>query len=482
MTRHAEPYERRSSFDSRTRDAEGPYLWGFDALAIHAAWWRGRGVQCVNRNREFEAEPGAELYLLLEPDQIVTFVLDDLLETIVWSDSEVLYVRVVELEKESFKEEIVRSPDGRVTGVKRSYHQNERLDHRVVLTADAELADRWASASDRGIGRRFVRDAARGRRESQRVYGHCHDFSLPEGREQFFSWLVASWEDPHRVIEGIEPLKKGIIGPVGASIPEGMICTEPAWLGFGLSQESPDAVLVGPDFLEDRPGARGEDAPVGILPFAEIVPPRGRQGGRILPRQGSYEILKRIFDVAFSAAVLLLAAPVLLIVALAVVIDDGFPVFFGHQRQMRGGREFRCWKFRTMRRDAEAMVARLKSLNKADGPQVFIENDPRVTRVGRILRRLQLDELPQFWNVLIGQMSIVGPRPSPDKENQFCPAWRELRLSVRPGITGLWQVERTRRPGEDFQEWIKYDIEYVRSASFRLDLKIILKTVWNILF
>ncbi len=129
-----------------------------------------------------------------------------------------------------------------------------------------------------------------------------------------------------------------------------------------------------------------------------------------------------------------------------------------------------------MRKNAESMVIQLQDQNKADGPQVFIENDPRVTRVGRVLRKLQIDELPQLWNVLRGDMSLVGPRPSPDRENQFCPAWREIRLSVRPGITGLWQVRRTRAAGEDFQEWIKYDIEYVQRASFLLDIKILFKT------
>ena len=174
-------------------------------------------------------------------------------------------------------------------------------------------------------------------------------------------------------------------------------------------------------------------------------------------------------------------APVFIAVGLIVALDDGLPLFFGHTRQKRGGAAFRCWKFRTMRRDAEALVADLQSRNKADGPQVFIENDPRVTRVGRFLRKFQLDELPQFWNVLVGDMSVVGPRPSPDNENQFCPAWREMRLSVRPGITGLWQVERTRAPGEDFQEWIKYDLEYVRTASFMLDIRICLKTARNLI-
>jgi lipopolysaccharide/colanic/teichoic acid biosynthesis glycosyltransferase len=167
-------------------------------------------------------------------------------------------------------------------------------------------------------------------------------------------------------------------------------------------------------------------------------------------------------------------------VSLAVVISSGFPIFFGHERQSKGGRNFKCWKFRTMMRDAESMVLDLQDENIADGPQVFIKNDPRITRIGRILRRFHIDELPQFWNVLVGDMSLVGPRPSPENENQFCPAWRESRLSIRPGITGLWQVERTRQPGLDFQEWIKYDIEYVNRANLVLDLKIIVKTVFKI--
>ena len=141
-------------------------------------------------------------------------------------------------------------------------------------------------------------------------------------------------------------------------------------------------------------------------------------------------------------------------IMLAIWIEDGRPFFFGHTRETLGGREFSCWKFRSMRKDAEKIKEQLKKPNQADGPQFYIENDPRLTRVGRFLRKYNLDEFPQFWNVLVGDMSVVGPRPSPHHENQFCPAWREARLSVRPGITGLWQVKRTRRarqrlPGVD---------------------------------
>jgi lipopolysaccharide/colanic/teichoic acid biosynthesis glycosyltransferase len=130
-----------------------------------------------------------------------------------------------------------------------------------------------------------------------------------------------------------------------------------------------------------------------------------------------------------------------------------------------------------MRRDAEQLKAQLVAANQADGPQFFIERDPRLLRVGTVLRKFQIDELPQFWNVLLGHMSVVGPRPSPDKENQFCPSWREARLSVRPGVTGLWQIRRTRQPQTDFQEWIRYDLEYVQHQSLRLDIWIIMNTL-----
>jgi lipopolysaccharide/colanic/teichoic acid biosynthesis glycosyltransferase len=163
---------------------------------------------------------------------------------------------------------------------------------------------------------------------------------------------------------------------------------------------------------------------------------------------------------------------------LLIYLEDGRPFFFGHRRETKGGKEFLCWKFRSMRKDAEAIKAKLIEQNMADGPQFFMEEDPRLTRVGRVLRKLQVDEWPQFFNVLTGDMSVVGPRPSPHQENQFCPAWREARLSVRPGITGLWQVRRSRAHGLDFQEWIKYDIQYVEQQSLLFDLQIIFESVW----
>jgi lipopolysaccharide/colanic/teichoic acid biosynthesis glycosyltransferase len=130
-----------------------------------------------------------------------------------------------------------------------------------------------------------------------------------------------------------------------------------------------------------------------------------------------------------------------------------------------------------MKLGADKMQDKLRFVSQVDGPQFKIDDDPRISTVGRFLRETYLDEIPQFINVLLGQMSIVGPRPSPESENTLCPYWRDARLSVRPGITGLWQVCRTRQPMKDFQEWIHYDTEYVRNLSLRLDLWISWKTI-----
>jgi lipopolysaccharide/colanic/teichoic acid biosynthesis glycosyltransferase/carbonic anhydrase/acetyltransferase-like protein (isoleucine patch superfamily) len=193
----------------------------------------------------------------------------------------------------------------------------------------------------------------------------------------------------------------------------------------------------------------------------------------------AFRAAKRGMDIVGSLVALGLAMPLWPFIALAIKLNSpGGPIFYGAVRQGRGGRNFRCWKFRTMMPNADAIQARLRAKNDVDGPQFKMRDDPRIFRVGRILRKLNLDEFPQFWNVLIGQMSIVGPRPSPEKENQICPAWREARLSVRPGITGLWQVSRKReRDDSDFQEWIYYDVQYIKKQSVWLDLKIIFKTL-----
>ena len=198
---------------------------------------------------------------------------------------------------------------------------------------------------------------------------------------------------------------------------------------------------------------------------------------RTWPRFFYARFTKRIFDIIATLIVLVLFAPVLPVIAVIIKLNSSGPVFFRHKREGLHGKQFYCLKFRTMIVEADKIQESLRFKNQVDGPQFKVKNDPRVTVVGRFLRDTFIDEIPQFFNILLGQMSVVGPRPSPKSENLLCPLWHDARLSVRPGITGLWQVRRTRRPGRDFQEWIYYDTKYVRDISLRLDLAICWQTV-----
>lgn len=191
-------------------------------------------------------------------------------------------------------------------------------------------------------------------------------------------------------------------------------------------------------------------------------------------------VAKRVVELLLSVATLLVLAPLLALIALLIKLDSRGPVLFGHRREGLLARPFRCWKFRTMYEGADAAQRELAAANQLDGPQFKIAADPRVTRLGRWLRRFNLDELPQLLNVITGEMSLVGPRPSPFRENQVCIPWREARLSVQPGITGLWQVCRHDRSSGDFHQWIYYDLLYVAHASPWLDLKILVSTVLSL--
>ena len=224
-----------------------------------------------------------------------------------------------------------------------------------------------------------------------------------------------------------------------------------------------------------RPAAERAVASADGLP-PECVLSGGKSVFRTWPRFSYAQCFKRIADVVAAALVLILFAPVIPVIALAVKISSPGPVFFRDKRQGLQGKPFYCVKFRTMRQGADKIQDKLRFVSEVDGPQFKMADDPRITTVGRFLRETYLDEIPQFFNVLCGQMSVVGPRPSPEAENTLCPSWRDARLSVRPGITGLWQVRRTREPQKDFQEWIHYDTQYVRDFSFGLDLWICWRT------
>jgi exopolysaccharide biosynthesis polyprenyl glycosylphosphotransferase len=186
-------------------------------------------------------------------------------------------------------------------------------------------------------------------------------------------------------------------------------------------------------------------------------------------------VLKRAFDILSSAIALVLLAPALAAMAVAVKLDSPGPVFFRQRRVGLHGRGFVFYKFRSMCVDAEARLESLREFNEVTGPVFKMRQDPRVTKVGRFLRRTSLDEVPQFWNVLKGEMSIVGPRPpTPDEVRKYKP-WQRRRLSMKPGITCTWQVSG--RSDIDFDRWMKLDLAYIDNWSLTLDLKILLKTI-----
>jgi lipopolysaccharide/colanic/teichoic acid biosynthesis glycosyltransferase len=254
------------------------------------------------------------------------------------------------------------------------------------------------------------------------------------------------------------------VGP-DCVVPSGEVVRNRVWFESGDESGRPGRQ---PDVYSDRVArlmteARSQEEGAGDERYP-VVP-------------GVHLQLKRALDVTAAVLALTLLSPLLLLVAAAVWLESRGSVFYGDKRETTGGRVFRCWKFRTMFVGAHAVQMNLKAIDKMDGPHFKLDYDPRVTRVGRVLRALNFDELPQLFNVLVGEMSLVGPRPSPFRENQVCVPWREARLSVRPGITGFWQVCRHDRSAGDFHQWIEYDLLYVQNISFWLDLKILAATV-----
>jgi exopolysaccharide biosynthesis polyprenyl glycosylphosphotransferase len=189
--------------------------------------------------------------------------------------------------------------------------------------------------------------------------------------------------------------------------------------------------------------------------------------------------LKRMLDVVLSALALILLSPVMLAVAIAVKLDSHGPILYFSERIGKKGRVFRCTKFRTMVRDAEIRRADVMHMNERDGVLFKISNDPRITGVGRFLRKYSLDELPQFWNVLRGDMSIVGPRPPLASEVREYKLSHLRRLDVTPGITGLWQVQARQDPS--FDSYISLDVTYIENWSIWLDFKILARTVGVVL-
>lgn len=188
-----------------------------------------------------------------------------------------------------------------------------------------------------------------------------------------------------------------------------------------------------------------------------------------------FPLWKRAMDICGALLGLCAFAPIMITIAVLIKLTSKGPVLFKQKRGGMGGKTFYLYKFRSMTADAEARKRELMQFNERSGVAFKMKNDPRVTPIGRFIRKTSLDELPQLFNVLRGDMSIVGPRPLPVNEEEAYSAWHWRRLDVKPGLTCIWQV--TSRHDRDFDRWVRLDLEYIRKRSFLLDLSLIFRTI-----
>ncbi len=277
--------------------------------------------------------------------------------------------------------------------------------------------------------------------------------ALPEGR---------TWLGPLDRFDAV--IHDTVIDEIAVCIPAGTWDEQVTELVHTAEDEG--KIVRVPIGLADRAFTRGLFEELDGMPVYSIVagPDRAVALG-----------IKRALDLVGAAVGLVLLSPFMALVALAILVRDGRPVFFTHERVGLHGRTFRLLKFRTMVRDAEARLGELLPHNERNGHAFKMKDDPRVTPFGRSLRRTSLDELPQLWNVLRGEMSLVGPRPPLPNEVDDYDGWHRRRLSMKPGITGLWQVEGRMHP--DFDRWVERDLAYIDGWSLSLDLRILARTI-----
>jgi lipopolysaccharide/colanic/teichoic acid biosynthesis glycosyltransferase len=206
-----------------------------------------------------------------------------------------------------------------------------------------------------------------------------------------------------------------------------------------------------------------------------VIDERQQQYAPPAPKPG-YEICKRIFDVLMSALALIILSPLFLITAVAVWLQDGGKPIYSQIRLTKGGKEFRMYKFRSMRVDAEALLDELMDQNEMTGPAFKMKDDPRVTPVGRFIRKTSIDELPQLINIIKGDMSIIGPRPPLQREVAQYTEYQMHRLDVKTGLACYHEC-MGRSDSNDFDEWVESDLKYIRERSFWTDLKVIFLTI-----
>lgn len=474
-------------------------LWGLTVTEIHDRFWLSRGVVVVRRGDMLPPKKSNEWYLLLDSRVLLLADIAPVLEMMYWSGRRLVVLRTkhgkLDENRMTTRQRVVAGADGRprfspLRDVREleATEPSESDPHigRVMISASDEVADAWRQGGSIGNATAIAQAIVpMDRRGSHVVVAEAFDAACPSASARYTQELARHWHRPSPAIAGVKQLDDEVWADEDSQVAESVEILGPVWVGAGRQLNDGEAVL-GPAILWDaveRANTEPRHEESYYDSFSPALSAEKRAARRVMVHMRGVSMttwfVKRAVDILGASFALLLALPVWPLIIIAIYLEDGRPFFFGHRRESRGGREFYCWKFRSMRKNAEAIKRQLR--NEADGPQFFMKNDPRLTRIGKIIRITNLDELPQLWNVLVGDMSLVGPRPSPRAENQHFPAWREARLSVRPGLTGLWQVERTRAPGIDFQEWVRYDLEYVERLSLLNDLKIILRTIPKVL-
>ncbi len=253
-----------------------------------------------------------------------------------------------------------------------------------------------------------------------------------------------------------------------------------------LNSAEPDALYSSPDTFVKRNGARG-----GVDVRATAVKDDGIAAcflpkdnnycdPRINVKEINYAAAKRFCDIVIAVVLLIITSPILLISALLVQFTSKGGIIFGQERVGKGGKRFTCYKLRSMCADAEARKAGLMKNNEVSGPVFKMKRDPRITPVGRWLRMFSIDELPQLWNVIKGEMSIVGPRPPIPSEVEKYTDHQLQRLAVQPGLTCLWQING--RSNVEFDRWVELDLLYIEQMSLKMDIMIVLKTIPAVAF
>jgi len=263
-----------------------------------------------------------------------------------------------------------------------------------------------------------------------------------------------------------EVLDRHVVDEVIIALPIQFFYTEISEV-LGLCKEQGIKVRFITDMLFDLSHTKSTIEYMDGVPFLTLY---------MGPHDGYLLRIKRIMDIMISALALIFLAPLFVMIGVLIKIDSRGPIFFVHERVGYNKRRFEFYKFRTMTRDAENRQAEMEDLNEVIGPAFKIKDDPRVTEIGKILRKTSMDELPQFFNVLKGDMSLVGPRPLPLRDYmRFEQNWQKRRFSVKPGITCLWQIQG--RNELSFEKWIELDMEYIDQWSLLLDIRILIKTI-----